>query len=95
MRVDSVVEMQGEAYGYEIIQRMTELRSFHLTESTVYPLLARLAKGRILLVRTEASVSGPPRRYYRLSSQGRERLTKLLAQWEETKNCVQNLWEHE
>ena len=45
---------------------------------------------------TLASIlSGPPRRYYRLSSQGRERLTKLLAQWEETKNCVQNLWEHE
>ena len=88
-----VVEVQGEAYGYEIIQRLTELRSFELTESTVYPLLARLAKNRTLLVRTEPSESGPPRRYYRLSAQGRERLATLFAQWEETKNCVQNLWE--
>jgi len=88
-----VVEMQGEAYGYEIIQRLRELGSFQLTESTVYPLLARLAKSRTLLVRMESSDSGPPRRYYRLSNQGAERLTELLRQWEETRSCVLTLWE--
>ena len=88
-----VVEMENEAYGYQILRRLEELGSFQLTESTVYPLLTRLAKNRTLLVRVEPSASGPPRRYYRISKQGKERLIKLLAQWEETRTSVQNLWE--
>lgn len=72
----------GEAYGYEIAQRLKALDILAITESTLYPILARLLEERLLTVRTGASSDGPPRRYYSLSPAGRERLTEMNAYWE-------------
>ena len=88
-----VVEIEGEAYGYQILQRLEQLGSFQLTESTVYPLLTRLAKSGVFQVRMERSESGPPRRYYRLSARGKQQLAELREQWRDTVLSVQNLWE--
>ncbi|MFN0126939.1 MAG: PadR family transcriptional regulator [Verrucomicrobiales bacterium] len=63
---------QGEAYGYQIVERLAACEGFELTESTVYPLLARLASSGYLSVRTEKSPHGPPRRYYQLTPSGRK-----------------------
>jgi PadR family transcriptional regulator PadR len=35
---------EGEAYGYQILQRLGRVDGLAITESTVYPLLARLAR---------------------------------------------------
>ena len=34
----------GEAYGYQILQRLDAAEGLAITESTVYPILARLAE---------------------------------------------------
>ena len=36
----------GEAYGYGIVERLRGLEGLEFTESTVYPVLARLARER-------------------------------------------------
>jgi PadR family transcriptional regulator PadR len=72
---------QEEAYGYRIVERLRASPSLEFTESTVYPVLTRLAREGLLAVRTQPSPTGPPRRYYRLTSEGRKRLDHMTRQW--------------
>ena len=72
---------EGEAYGYQLLQRLRQSDGLGVTESTVYPLLARLMDDGLVSVRAAPSPSGPPRRYYRLTALGRSRLREMAAHW--------------
>ncbi len=72
---------RGETYGYEVVERLRQLNGLALTESTVYPVLTRLARDGHLAVRLAPSPSGPPRRYYRLTESGRARLDGMTRAW--------------
>lgn len=76
----SVVK-QREAYGYEIIERIREQSGIQLTESTVYPMLARLSNDGLLVTRTGPSPQGPPRRYFRLTTTGKKQLKSMIEHW--------------
>ena len=80
-----------EAYGYEIVERLGGVAGLEVTESTVYPVLARLARDRCVTVRTVPSPLGPPRRYYRLSDSGLRRLDEMIAHWKSIQNSVNQL----
>jgi PadR family transcriptional regulator PadR len=82
-----------EAYGYQIVEQLARVPGLEITESTVYPVLARLARDRYVTVRTAPSPAGPPRRYYCLSNTGRRRLEEMLAHWKEIQNSVIQLVE--
>lgn len=74
----------GEKYGYELI-RLLEERSagvLAMGHSTLYPMLYNLEAKGLIASRIEASESGKPRRYYRLTSDGETRLAQDSAQWE-------------
>ncbi|MFI4852840.1 MAG: PadR family transcriptional regulator [Gimesia chilikensis] len=86
---------QGEAYGYELLQRINHIEGLALTESTVYPLLARLKREKFVSVRAAPSPSGPPRRYYKLTATGQKRLQSMLSQWKLMGNAVSQLVEGE
>ena len=73
----------GEAYGYTIVQRLHEVDSLATSESTVYPILARLLKEGYLKVRVAPSPDGPPRRYFSLTVLGRHRVREMGAYWDE------------
>src|SRR5687767_8039795 len=72
---------RGEAYGYDIIQRLGQIDGLAVGESSVYPLLARLTQEGFMKVRAAPSPTGPPRRYYQLTAAGRTRLSQMLAHW--------------
>jgi PadR family transcriptional regulator PadR len=72
---------RGETYGYRIVAQLQQLAGLELTESTVYPVLARLARDGFLAIRTEESPSGPNRRYYRLTPAGQGRLRTIAECW--------------
>ena len=82
---------QGEAYGYELLQRINHINGLALTESTVYPLLARLKEDGFVKVRAAPSTAGPPRRYYQLTAAGRQRLTDMLEHWRLVGTAVNHL----
>ena len=82
---------EDEAYGYQIVERLGQISGLTITESTVYPLLARLGRDQLLSVRTAASPTGPPRRYYRLTEAGQRRLKEMAAYWQEMQLSVQDL----
>ena len=84
---------RGESYGYQIVEQLRELEGLALTESTVYPVLTRLARDGALAVRTEASPSGPTRRYYRLTSDGQLRLDRMSRSWRAVAHSLNHLIE--
>ena len=84
---------KGETYGYRIVEDLRELEGLGFTESTVYPVLSRLAADNFLAVRIEPSPSGPPRRYYRLTPAGKKRLRHLSDRWRAVSASVSALLE--
>ncbi len=84
---------RGETYGYRIVEQLQKLEGLALTESTVYPVLTRLARDGYLAVRTEESPSGPTRRYYRLTAEGQRRLRQLAESWRKVSQSLSALIE--
>ncbi|HVX83689.1 MAG TPA: PadR family transcriptional regulator [Phycisphaerae bacterium] len=89
---------EREAYGYELLQRLSAGTGpaaggpgMELTESTLYPVLARLAGEGLLAVRHAPSSSGPPRRYYRLTAAGGRRLRDMATHWRQVNETVELL----
>ena len=80
-----------EAYGYQLLQRLALLDGLALTESTLYPVLARLAEDKLVEVRQVPSTSGPPRLYYRLTAAGQRRLDDMLTHWRRVNVSVETL----
>jgi PadR family transcriptional regulator PadR len=80
-----------ETYGYRIVERLRALPGLDFTESTVYPVLTRLAREGALAVRVEPSPSGPPRRYYRVTRTGHQRIGRMSAQWHQVIGSLASL----
>lgn len=72
-------QLQGWRYGYSLRQSLAA-RGMEIEEGTLYPLLRRL-EGQNLLVSEWRIEDGPPRRYYRLSPQGRALYGRLVGNW--------------
>ncbi|MBS0264187.1 MAG: PadR family transcriptional regulator [Planctomycetes bacterium] len=81
-----------ETYGYRIVEVLREFEGLALSESTVYPVLTRLANDGLLAVRTEASPAGPRRRYYSLTSSGQRRLYDLQESWQKVSGSLATLF---
>jgi PadR family transcriptional regulator PadR len=79
-------------YGYSLVRVLSESGSIALKEGTIYPILARL--GRDGLVRSEwvESDQGPPRKYYGLTSSGRQLFDELSQEFELLVSLVQQKW---
>jgi PadR family transcriptional regulator, regulatory protein PadR len=73
----------GEAYGYEIVSKLTAQTegALEITDGTLYPVLYRLERGGYVSVRWETPERGVPRKYYRLTDGGAEELSRLRTEW--------------
>ena len=73
----------GEAYGYEIVSKLTAETdgALEVTDGTLYPVLYRLERAGYVAVRWETPERGVPRKYYRLTDAGREELALLKTEW--------------
>jgi PadR family transcriptional regulator PadR len=73
----------GEAYGYEISSKLTEQTNgaLEVIDGTLYPVLYRLERAAYVAVRWETPERGVPRKYYRLTDEGRAELERLREQW--------------
>ncbi len=72
----------GDAYASDIIGQLKEVQLI-VVEGTLYPLLTRLKNDGLLTYRWEESTLGPPRKYYRLTDEGKSALTGLHQAWQE------------
>ena len=79
---------RGEIYTSDLIQEMTTAK-MAVVEGTLYPLLTRLKNAGLLDYTWKESTSGPPRKYYVLTTQGRQTLMALTTAWNETVLAVE------
>ncbi len=82
-----------DAYVSDLIDVLKKSKLI-VVEGTMYPLLMRLKNDGYLSYRWEESKSGPPRKYYRISDEGKIYLSKLEEAWQEmleTVNEIRNI----
>ena len=79
---------KGEIYASDIIAELKKAQLL-VVEGTLYPLLTRLKNNGLLTYNWVESVSGPPRKYYSLSAEGKNVLEQLDTTWRELAFAVQ------
>ena len=76
-------------YGYQIAK---ELEGFGgglpVKQGTLYPVLRSLEAGGLLSSEVEPSVSGPPRRYYQVTEEGRQAIGLWQGSWIRTREFI-------
>ena len=70
-------------YGFQMIKELRELSDgyFDLKEGTLYPALHRLEKKGYLVSEWVTSDDRPPKKYYRLTAEGKKALDDAVLQW--------------
>lgn len=71
----------GPTYGYAIATRLEESGFGAIKGGTLYPLLSRLEAAGHVVTRWEQGESGPGRKYFELTDDGRAELAAKAAQW--------------
>ena len=69
-----------DLYTSEILESLKNGKMV-VVEGTVYPLLTRLKNADLLQYRWEESTSGPPRKYYSITTKGKSFLSELQQVW--------------
>lgn len=78
-------------YGLELVQSLSAVDGMLTTEGTIYPLLSRLRREHLVETEWRESASGPPRRYYRLTSRGQEALSAFRREWATFRSAVDTI----
>ena len=68
--------LQKDFYGYELVETISKF--IEISEGTIYPLLKRLRDQKWVITYLVESPSGPPRKYYQLTTQGRKQAKKQV-----------------
>ena len=85
----------GPMYGYQIAKTLERSGEGVLSgkQSALYPVLRNLESAGFLQSHVEPSVSGPPRRYYGITVDGRTALNEWAAAWRATRTSVDSVLE--
>ncbi len=87
----TVVDKSSEPmYGYQIARLLEEYSgdTSFMKQGALYPVLHSLENSGLLESKVEPSVSGPPRRYYEITPDGRETLVIWQGVWKQMKSFV-------
>jgi len=81
---------RGEVYASDMLVELTSAKIM-VVEGTLYPLLTRLRKAGLVDYKWVESTSGPPRKYYKLTGNGKGFLSQLDATWGELMNSTNKI----
>lgn len=81
----------GERYGYQIAQTLTETAGLAVGEGTIYPLLSRLQHEGLVTAQWRESPAGPPRKYYSLTQAGRQAMDSKTLAWRQFSRAVDQI----
>ncbi len=85
---------ENPMYGYQIAKHIeTFVEDMPMTQGALYPVLRSLESSRLLESEVEPSVSGPPRRYYKITESGHDALKGWTEIWSQTKVFVDTILE--
>lgn len=77
-----------ERYGLDLVRSLGEVDGMVTSEGTIYPLLSRLRRDRLVDTHWRESTEGPPRRYYSLTDAGRAALEAFRLEWSRFRDAV-------
>ena len=85
--------LRGDSYGYEINKTISNISSgrFELKEASLYTAFKRLEEAGFIASYWGDSGAGARRRYYTITAAGRGAYHKLMLEWLETKEIMDNL----
>ena len=85
--------LKGDSYGYEINKTISNMSSgrFELKEATLYTAFKRLEESGFIASYWGGSGAGARRRYYTITAAGRDACHRLMADWQETREIMDNL----
>lgn len=83
-------QLSKEEYGYSLLKALSD-RGMEIDQSTLYPLLRRLESQGLLQSDWRIVDEARPRRYYVISPQGKEVLSKLKREWSTMSETMQKM----
>jgi PadR family transcriptional regulator PadR len=78
---------RGEVYASDILDALKNANML-VVEGTVYPLLTRLKNAGLLTYEWKESSSGPPRKYFTLTQEGKTAFEELKQTWNELSDAA-------
>jgi DNA-binding PadR family transcriptional regulator len=73
---------RGETYGYDITRRLNKLGFADLVDGTIYTILLRLEKNKLVDIEKRTSEIGPARKIFKLNEAGRKELAQFWTKWD-------------
>lgn len=81
---------RGTVYALDILKKLKDVDMI-VVEGTLYPLLSRLKREEVVTYSWKESLSGPPRKYYSLTTKGKKLLCELTEYWKKINASITNL----
>lgn len=78
-------------YGFDLVRELSAAGGLLTSEGTIYPLLSRLRREGLVTTTWQESATGPPRRYYGLSTDGRVALGRFIEDWRRFRDAVDDV----
>jgi PadR family transcriptional regulator, regulatory protein PadR len=82
-----------QRYAVDLVRVLGTQEGMVTSEGTIYPLLSRLRRDGLVESNWAESPSGPPRRYYHLTADGRKALAAFTDEWERFRDAVDRFLE--
>ena len=70
---------EKDMYGFEVIDTLS--KQIEVNENTVYPILRRLTNQHLFETYVESTNIGAPRKYFRITDLGKEKLMVYVKDW--------------
>lgn len=81
---------EGRVYSSDILKKLKSA-DLLVVEGTLYPLLSRLKTQKLIGYDWEESPSGPPRKYFELTKEGRATLARMEETWTQLQTSINSL----
>ena len=81
----------GEAYGYELAKWLEAAGFGEIKGGTLYPLLNRLERDRLVTTVWRMNDQGPDRKYYRITDRGQSELAAAGEAWSDFASVAESI----
>ena len=82
---------KDEHYGYSLISALSNKMDAEMAEGTIYPLLNRMVRNKLIEADWRIMESGPARKYYQITSEGKKMLNEMHKHWRHLNDNLRGL----
>lgn len=80
-----------DLYGYELNEKLQNFGLKIVSQGSIYPLLLKLEKEKLITSYLKESLMGPPRKYYTITNSGRLYIEEFSNEWEHINYAIQKI----